>query len=170
LGTLKASIPILIVPETVNAPDASGKTPTNLDVGILGETLVAEWHQSQGGIVLQRRWTCRSGELDLIVKTATATLIFIEVKTRSRGNWDHDGLLAITPRKREKLITAAQLFLVKHPHLSELPCRFDVALVHCQKIPKGRNQPNRDNFPPHPTKLASCYQFTLQTYIQNAFD
>ena len=129
--------------------------------------LVAEWLESQGAIVLARQWTCRSGELDLVVKTAGATaqsgdtVAFVEVKTRSRGNWDNDGALSITLTKQRKILIAAQLFLLEHPHLAELPCRFDVALVRTQK----RGNPPTPATPPHLTKN----QFTLQSYIQDAF-
>jgi len=140
------------------------------DLGTAGESFVAEWLESQGAIVLARQWTCRSGELDLVVTTQDANaergasiVAFVEVKTRSRGNWDSDGVLSITPTKQRKLLITAQLFLVKHPHLMELPCRFDVALVRYQARKRG-NQPTRAT-PPHLTKN----QFTLQDYIYNAF-
>lgn len=36
------------------------------DIGAKGEELVAKWLQSNGWIVLHRRWTCRWGEIDII--------------------------------------------------------------------------------------------------------
>lgn len=160
----------MIVPETVNSPDTSSESPTNFDVGILGENLVADWHQSQGGTVLHRRWKCRSSELDLIVKTSDAILAFVEVKTRSQGNWDSNGLWAITPTKQQKIVTAAQLFLVKNPEFANLACRFDVALVRCRQTPKRRSQPSVAASPQTFTKIVSNYQFTLEDYLPNAFD
>lgn len=133
------------------------------DLGTLGETFVAEWLQAQGAIVLAHQWTCRSGELDLVVKTSDEIIAFVEVKTRSRGNWDSDGVLSITLTKQRKILTAAQLFLLKHPELADFPCRFDVALV---RYTKKRGNPPTPATSPHLTKN----QFSLQDYICNAFD
>jgi putative endonuclease len=112
-----------------------------MNTGELGEEVVAQWLISRGNELLHRRWRSRGGEIDLIAieRTegkygASETLIFIEVKTRNRRNWDEDGLLAIDERKQAKLINTATLFLAKHPHLAEYPCRFDVAIVRHQSI------------------------------------
>jgi len=117
-------------------------TRSKAELGILGEDLVAQWLQQQGWQVLKRRWHSRWGEIDVVAQHPAPCLAFVEVKTRSYGNWDENGLLAINFQKRAKLWRTAQLFLVKHPHLAEWPCRFDVALVSYQKINHPENRPS----------------------------
>lgn len=109
-------------------PPAPSPTP---NTGQAGEDWVAEWLTQQGWQMIARRWRCPWGELDLVMQTAN-TLVFIEVKTRRRGNWDGDGAQAITPQKQERLRQAAALFLSHHPQWQTTPCRFDVALVRCE--------------------------------------
>jgi putative endonuclease len=167
--------------------------PHHLQIGNLAEELVAEWLVQQGGEILQHRWHCRWGELDLVARLpdrppsspALSVLAFVEVKARSRGNWDNTGLLAITPQKQSKLWKTAELFLSEHPDLATLPCRFDVALVqgirtttssthtsHRQQTPPTNarsNQAHRCSIQLHQPILRSGYQLTLQDYIINAF-
>jgi putative endonuclease len=104
-----------------------------MNVGKTGEDAVAEWLASNGAQVLYQRWRWQGGEIDTIALAAD-TLLFVEVKTRQRANLDADGLLAITPAKQAKIVSTAALFLAKHPHLDDYPCRFDVAIVRHQPI------------------------------------
>jgi putative endonuclease len=107
----------------------------NNRIGKLGEEVVARWLEARNWRVLYHRWHCRWGEIDLIAQSPPPTVLaFVEVKTRSQGNWDAGGLLAITPQKQGKLRQAAALFLAEHPEWEQLPCRFDVALVSCRRL------------------------------------
>ena len=141
------------------------------ELGTLGETLVANWLQTQGWRQCDRQWHCRWGELDLVMAKGPVNgdgqLAFVEVKTRSQGNWDAYGLMAITRSKQAKLWKAAQLYLLKHPQWSEATCRFDVALVACH--PQRGDRPATAN-PTRQMKLDDRRWLVLQDYIDNAFD
>jgi putative endonuclease len=136
-----------------------------MDTGKKGEEVVAQWLIARGGKVLHQRWRSKTGEID-IIGLESDTLLFIEVKTRNRSNWDADGLLAITPQKQSKIVRTAQLFLLKHSHLAEYPCRFDVAIV--------RHQPIRTVIVGTPlhilTDLTDGQNLLLIEYISGAFD
>ncbi|HEY9813061.1 MAG TPA: YraN family protein [Candidatus Sericytochromatia bacterium] len=157
-----------------------------INIGELGEQLVAQWLHAHNCEILHRRWRCRWGELDLIalqspsegdLSSTQKQLLFVEVKTRSQGNWDSDGLMAITPQKQAKIGKAAQMFLATYPDLADLPCRFDVALVRLQRHVKCSNirASKESDFsvikPNSQVMLAlQGYQVILQDYIQAAFD
>jgi putative endonuclease len=160
-----------------NQPNANTTQPAIQKVGELGEELVAQWLQAKGWIVLERRWHSRWGELDLIVARPEPTpphlpvsLAFVEVKTRSRTNWDNSGALAISAQKQAKLWKTAQLFLVAHPDLAELPCQFDVALVSCRKVPSKKSAIAPPLLLTDQISLtAAGYHLVLLDYIQAAF-
>ena len=145
------------------------------EIGKLGEELIARWLQIQNYRVLQQNWRCRWGEIDLIAWEQTKELAFIEVKTRSKNNWDEAGLLAVDLNKQQKIIRAASLFLSRHPQLAELPCRFDVALVSYQILSKSASC--------NPSKIEQItqlqlrqavalqrYLLTIEDYLPSAFD
>jgi len=137
------------------------------DIGALGEDLVVKWLQSTGWIILHRRFSCRWGEIDIIAQQDNL-LAFIEVKTRTAGSWDGGGRYAVAPRKQTKIWRTAQMFLVEHPHKADYPCRFDVAIVRCQRLSSQQKpiikQPNLFDF------STGEYELLLQEYIPAAFD
>jgi putative endonuclease len=153
--------------------DSAKVKPRSAILGQQGERLVAQWLEGQGWSIVAKGWTSRWGELDIVAlrdEGRHSCLAFVEVKTRSRGNWDEDGLYAITRTKQTKLWKTAQLFLAKHPHLAEAYCRFDVALVNVRRSPAKAS----------PTPLAAIVlgqpvvmdgnELTLHTYLESAFE
>ncbi|MBF2080570.1 MAG: YraN family protein [Synechococcales cyanobacterium T60_A2020_003] len=139
--------------------------------GILGEHLVRDWLLQQHWQILHQRWRCRWGELDLIAHQGQNTLAFVEVKVRGQGNWDRDGLLAMTTQKQIKLCKAAQLFLSEHPDHANNFCRFDVALVSWMpKLDRTAISPSPEDIVlGQPVPYESC-SLTLEQYIAGAFD
>ena len=141
-----------------------------IKIGVLGEQLTSQWLQSKSYCILYHSWRCRWGEIDLIAVDRQAnTLVFVEVKTRSRGNWDSNGLEAVSASKQSKIIRAATLFLAKNPQYAEFYLRFDVALVKRQP-PKQVNQ--LEFIPSSPDCLISEEgdRFRLIDYLENAFE
>ena len=146
-------------------------------IGELGEKLIALWLESNGYEVLHQRWRCRWGEIDLIAREkSTNTLIFVEVKTRSKGNWDDDGILAINFPKQQKIGKTAAMFLASNPNLADCPCRFDVALVSYQELDLGSNVVLKENHDDYrlekekPTLRSKKHQLMLKDYLKSAFD
>ncbi len=151
------------------------------DLGIVGEELVAQWLQSKGWAILHRRWRCRSGEIDIIaqhngeqgrtltIQHSKPTLAFVEVKTRSLGNWDAGGRSAIGLKKQTKLWRTAGIFLARYPDKADYTCRFDVAIVQYQTI-SSELAAVTVNQEALACESVDGYQLTLQEYIPAAFD
>lgn len=152
-------------------PSSSKVTP---NLGKLGEQLVSAWLQQQGWIVLHQRWRCYWGELDIIAQFPEG-LAFVEVKTRTLGSWDVNGLLAVDAKKQAKLWHAAELFLAENPQLANCASRFDVALVTCLRQPSPRLQASLDSLefplfqPGEPIEVGG-YRLVLAEYLSHAFE
>ena len=156
------------------------------EIGDLGEQLLARWLELQDYEILQRNWRCRWGEIDIVARDPkSATVAFVEVKTRRDRNWDLNGLLAIDSSKQQKLVRAASLFLTQQPQLAEMPCRFDIGLVGYQFLNPKLNKINTksDSTPKsiaeieriNHLKIArvveiGSYRLMVREYIQAAFD
>lgn len=66
------------------------------------------------------------GEIDLIMREPDGTLVFVEVRQRSRS--DFGGAAAsVTATKQRRIILAARHYLMHLPKAP--PCRFDVLLI-----------------------------------------
>ena len=66
------------------------------------------------------------GEVDLIMAEPDGTLVFVEVRQRSRA--DHGGAAASIGRaKQRRIVFAARHFLARLPQMP--PCRFDVVVI-----------------------------------------
>lgn len=147
------------------------KSARSADLGRQAESLVAEWLRQQNWQILEQRWHCRWGELDLVASQADLScLAFVEVKARSRGNWDADGRLAITPAKQAKLALAAQAFLADYPAFASCSCRFDVAIVSYRPYQASTPTPAPCLIELGCPVSRGNYSLTLQDYIVAAFE
>ncbi|MDJ0588877.1 MAG: YraN family protein [Pleurocapsa sp. MO_226.B13] len=149
------------------------------DIGGLGERLVVRWLKIQNYHLLGQNWRCRWGEIDIIaLDKESNTIAFVEVKTRSKNNWDENGLLAVDYNKQDKIWKTASLFLAEYPQLAELPCRFDVALVSYKKCfaprrlssNEGRDAKEIAQIDIGQSVTMEQYHLTIENYLQSAFE
>lgn len=140
-------------------------------IGQIGEEIIAKYLANNNYIILDQNWHCRWGEIDIIAQEKKSLMLtFVEVKTRNHQNWDNDGIFAITEQKQAKLWQTAELFLSEYPHLQDLPCRFDVALVVYKNIPENvANFPSKFIINLNIPIFYQNYQFIIKNYIQSAF-
>ena len=100
--------------------------------GAAAEDQALQWLLQRGLALVQRNYRvargprARGGEIDLVMRAADGTLVFVEV--RSRRSAGHGGAAAsVTATKQRSLLFAAQNFLLRYA--SPPPCRFDARAI-----------------------------------------
>ncbi len=97
--------------------------------GDAGEDEALAYLQARGLRLLQRNYRTPGrggGEIDLIMQSPDGTVVFVEVRQRSRS--DHGGAAAsIGVQKQRRIIFAARHYLLRWRHLP--PARFDVVTL-----------------------------------------
>jgi putative endonuclease len=106
------------------------------DFGMFGETLVVNILKKRGVTILERNFTVRGGEIDIIA-AKDGILCFIEVKTRTAHSDDFaTGVEAVMKMKQRRIIKAAKYYIYKTGAV--LQPRFDVCeiVIDNKKIEK----------------------------------
>jgi putative endonuclease len=94
--------------------------------GFAIEQRAEDYLVSRGLKLIEKNYSCRRGEIDLIM-LENDVVVFVEVRFRkstSHGTPEE----TITKAKIRKLVFAARLFLQTHP-MHDTECRFDVVGV-----------------------------------------
>lgn len=94
-------------------------------LGKHGEDAACTYLLDRGLTLVARNVRYRAGELDLVMREGEI-LVFVEVRVRGASRFG-DASDSVGPRKRQRLVRAAQLFL---QGLRVVPrCRFDVVAI-----------------------------------------
>lgn len=93
-------------------------------VGEQAERHAERYLRDRGYDLLARNYSCRAGELDLIMRKGD-TLVFVEVRYR-RGAGFGGPAESIDANKRKRLRTTAEHFLQRYRGEAYESCRFDV--------------------------------------------
>lgn len=123
----------------------TSKVDRRTEQGRRAEDAVAALYESQGYTVLDRNWSCRGGELDLVV-TRHDVLAFVEVRSVST-DFLPGAELSVTPSKQARVCRAAELWLgtadVDYHHV-----RFDVVAVRFRRFRRPLFERFEDAFVP----------------------
>lgn len=112
-------------------------SPGNRKSGAHWEKTAETYLLTRGLVLLQRNFSSRFGEIDLIMEDEK-TLVFVEVKYR-KSNHHGSGADAVTYHKQNRISLTAAWYLAKNPHRSESVCRFDVISINPDKRDHGIN-------------------------------
>lgn len=115
--------------ETAVPPDGANRPLPTVARGAWAEQLACDYLTAHGLRLLQRNYRPpgrASGEIDLVMREADGTLVFVEVRQRRSAR--HGGAAASIGRvKQRRLLQAARHFLLRYTQLP--PCRFDAVLL-----------------------------------------
>jgi len=97
---------------------------SSISIGQDAETEAQQFLASKGYELVEKNFSFRGGEIDLIVRN-DKTLVFVEV--RFRQNPLHgSGAETVTSAKRRRIIRTAEYFLQANPDNGDRDFRFDV--------------------------------------------
>jgi putative endonuclease len=94
--------------------------------GRSSETLAAWLLRLKFYRILGRRVRTHAGEVDLIARSPSGVLCFIEVKARAD---DRVALESVGPRQRARIERAASLYVAGKPNVARKGTRFDIVTV-----------------------------------------
>lgn len=117
-------------------PDVCGEVPegpaaselSTRELGKRGEQAAARYLAARGFEILERNWTCRYGEADIIALDEDGALCFVEVKTRRsiEAGVPED---AVTPQKQQRYERIAMSYLVESGWDDDVEVRFDIIAI-----------------------------------------
>ena len=96
-------------------------------LGRWGEKHCEKFLKNKGLKKLARNFSCKAGEIDLVMVAPNRAIVFVEVKTRADENLIPTESV-ITHAKKTKLSRAARYFLAAH-NIENRPYRFDVVTI-----------------------------------------
>lgn len=94
-------------------------------IGHRAEWLAAILLMFKGFTIVERRLKNPAGEIDLIAKRGKL-VIFVEVKARARTD---NAIEAVTPRNRNRVSAAAEMYISRRQTLAECMRRYDIIAV-----------------------------------------
>jgi putative endonuclease len=100
--------------------------------GISAESRAAALLIAKGYRILAKRFRTPYGEIDLVARRRNL-VAFVEVKARASLD---DAAYAVTPRQQQRIINAAQAWLMAHPEHAEFDLRFDAVLIAPKSLPR----------------------------------
>ena len=96
-------------------------------LGRWGEKRCEKFLKRKGLKTLARNFSCKTGEIDLVMVDTDGSIVFVEVKSRADENFG-PAESVITPAKKARLFRTARYFLATN-NIEDRPFRFDVVTI-----------------------------------------
>ena len=96
-------------------------------LGRWGEKRCQRFLKRKGLRKLAQNFSCKTGEIDLVMIAPDGAVVFVEVKTRANESFA-PAEQVITPAKKNKLFRTARFFLATHK-IENRHFRFDVVTI-----------------------------------------
>jgi len=96
-------------------------------LGRWGEKRCEKFLKSKGLKTLARNFSCKTGEIDLIMVDIDSSIVFVEARTKATETFEPPES-SITAPKKARLARAARYFLATH-NIEDRPFRFDVVTI-----------------------------------------
>ncbi len=95
-------------------------------IGDIGEKIAEKYLLSIGAKILERNYTIRGGEIDLIAEIGE-TIVFVEVKLRRSEQFG--SIYESIPRSKQRFLSRAAAVYLQTHHLTDRFARFDAVLI-----------------------------------------
>jgi len=96
-------------------------------LGRWGEKRCEKYLKSKGLKTLARNFSCKTGEIDLVMVDTDGSIVFVEVRTKAAETFEPPES-SITAPKKARLFRTARYFLATH-NIEDRPFRFDVVTI-----------------------------------------
>ena len=104
------------------------RLPTDKEqLGRWGEKRSEKFLKRKGLKTLTRNFSCKTGEIDLVMVDQDGTLVFVEVKTRANEDFSPSESV-VTKTKQNRMFRTARYFLATN-NIENRPFRFDVVTI-----------------------------------------
>jgi putative endonuclease len=100
-------------------------------LGRWGEKQAINYLKSKGMHTLALNYTCKTGEIDLIMVDTNSSVVFVEVKTRKSEDFT-PAESVIAAEKQGKMQKSARYFLASN-EIEDRPYRFDAVTIVLDK-------------------------------------
>jgi putative endonuclease len=111
-------------------------------LGRWGEKRCEKFLKRKGLRTLTRNYSCKTGEIDLIMVDTDRTIVFVEVKSRAGESFTNVEDVLTYPKKTR--MTKAARYFLSTQKIDDRPYRFDflACILHPSGPPEIRHYPN----------------------------
>ena len=99
-------------------------------LGRWGEKRCERFLKTKGLKTLTRNFSCKTGEIDLVMVDTDSSVVFVEVRTKADDNFATPES-SITSAKKTRLSRTARYFLAANK-IKDRPSRFDIVTIVLQ--------------------------------------